>query len=305
MATFPTANPVPAPVRPTPSRCHARCCHGPGHGSPASQALPGLPASVHMGEGADALPGLKGKTHILHMAPGPCRPWHAAFARPPPPSGLRNLLESHAAVLRPGESALCGALCQVPPPLSPLGSASSPSQQGRWALPTFPAARPSLRGRAQGAPQTQVLVSGLQGLAWPEDGCPPPCLDLTRQSLRSDCPPCYGWEQGKTCQGSGRFCSLRGKGPGPDPPPRTWASRQHAHGEVTKRRMLRAGPAMGFCAPATPSCWTLSPGRPDARPCPQPHPHAQQRPAEPVPEAHPRMNEVTDLRKCPAVKSIS
>ena len=91
-------------------------------------------------------------------------------------------------VSAPGESVLCGALCQVPPPLSPVGSASSPFQQGRWALPTFPAARPSLRGRAQGAPQTQVLVSGLQGLAWPEDRCPPPCLDLTRQSLRTDCP---------------------------------------------------------------------------------------------------------------------
>lgn len=131
MTTFPTANPAPAPVHPTPSTSHARCCHSPGHGSPASQALPGLPASVHKGEkgeGADALPRLKGETHIPHMAPGPCRPWPAAISRPPPPSGLMNLLESNAVVLRSQRQvrALSAVPSARPPgPFLPLLSSQS------------------------------------------------------------------------------------------------------------------------------------------------------------------------------------
>lgn len=164
MATFPTANPAPDPVHPNPSTSHAHCCHCPGHGSPASWGLPGLPASVHTGEGADALPGLKGKTHNPQMAPGPCRPWPVAISSPPPPSGLRNLLESNAAVLR---SHCQGRVLSVVPSARPLGPFLLEAQLPNPPLlpPVFPAARPSPRPRRS--------VSGLQGWAWPEDGWMP------------------------------------------------------------------------------------------------------------------------------------
>lgn len=146
MATFPTAKPAPAPVRPTPSTSHARCCHSPGHGSPASQALPGLPASVHTGEGADASPRLKGKTHIPHMAPGPCRPRPAAIARPPPPSGLRNLLESNAVLRSQRQVRALSAVpsARPPGPFLPLPQLPLPlGRRGGCFLPSLQPGPPS------------------------------------------------------------------------------------------------------------------------------------------------------------------
>lgn len=191
MATLPTANPAPAwsaPPRPLlmPAAATAQAT---GHQYLRHFLVSLLQSTWERGQmpcqGSKARPTFHtwGSRSLQTMACSLCLPSPTLW-----PQELAGEQCGGPQVSAPGESVLCGALCQVPPPLSPVGSASSPFQQGRWALPTFPAARPSLRGRAQGAPQTQVLVSGLQGLAWPEDRCPPPCLDLTRQSLRTDCP---------------------------------------------------------------------------------------------------------------------